>query len=170
MTTYTYSIQNNTLNQKVNSNSLTREILLSAIVTSLDHINTAGDQLDVVFKADLSQGDKTILDSLVSAHKGIAFNNIPLVTYKVSPNILSGTWSDPWVVTPMQGYKLSVVRTMLVVDPLADLSSKTANFIITKTGDDGSITATRPYAKLTDYITKQMTFQSVKGFDVYTWN
>lgn len=54
----------------VNLPRLELEIQESAIITALDHMNYSTPTLDVYFKADLSQGDETILDALVVAHSG----------------------------------------------------------------------------------------------------
>jgi len=70
--TYTYSILNDTLNGKVNTTKLFAQIIESAIITSLNRINTDGDDLDIVFNATLSSGDETILDGIVAAHDGEA--------------------------------------------------------------------------------------------------
>lgn len=85
-TKYTYSIQNDFPNQKVSTDRLLSEIRASAIVTAIDYINTSGDDCDVWFKAELSTGDKTILDGLIAAHTGEALpspptdeNGVPLI-------------------------------------------------------------------------------------------
>jgi len=70
MTTYTYSISGDFPNAEVDLNRLTQEIQASAIVTALDHLGTEGDDCLVIFKADLSPGDETVLDGLVAAHSG----------------------------------------------------------------------------------------------------
>jgi hypothetical protein len=49
---------------------LSLEIRNSAIVTALDNINLFGNNLDIFFKSDLSEGDKVILDSVVANHTG----------------------------------------------------------------------------------------------------
>lgn len=71
-TKYTYSIANDTLNGQVDLDSLTTEIGASSIVTALDHIDRAGDVLDVWFKAGLSAPDQTTLGAVVAAHDGTA--------------------------------------------------------------------------------------------------
>jgi len=50
--------------------SLTQEIQNSLIITALDHINLLGSSLSIFFKADLSNDDIAILDSVVSVHAG----------------------------------------------------------------------------------------------------
>lgn len=52
----------------VNVDQLTQEIRNSAIVTALDYISVLGNDVSIFFKATLSGGDQTILNSLVSAH------------------------------------------------------------------------------------------------------
>ena len=64
---------------------LTQEIQQSSIVTALDHMVLLGDALNVFFKADLSEGDETILDGLVDAHDGTPLSqnevtNVNIVT------------------------------------------------------------------------------------------
>lgn len=49
---------------------LTQEISDSAITVALDHINLFGNDLDIFFKAALTEGEEAILDSLVDAHTG----------------------------------------------------------------------------------------------------
>lgn len=77
MTKYTYSIQNDITAQLVDADRLTQEIRASAIVTSLNHIDTGGDVLDIWFNADLSGADETILDGIVLAHSGESLTQAP---------------------------------------------------------------------------------------------
>lgn len=60
--TYTYSIANDFPGGAVNVSKLSTEIQASSIVTALDYINTNGDAIAIVFKAELSAEDKTTLD------------------------------------------------------------------------------------------------------------
>jgi hypothetical protein len=84
--TYTYSIQNDFPNHKISSDRLAQEIQQSAIVVALNCINTAGDVCDILFKAELSEGNKTILDGLVAAHSGepLPENEVKDVNIKTS--------------------------------------------------------------------------------------
>lgn len=59
---YTYSIANDFPGGKVNTTKLHAAIQQSAIITALDSIGTSGDVLTIHFKAQLSAGDKTLLD------------------------------------------------------------------------------------------------------------
>lgn len=68
LTKYSYT-------KNVNSDKLTREIVNSAIVTALSHIDTAGTALDVWFDDALSGGDETILNGLVTAHVPVALRS-----------------------------------------------------------------------------------------------
>ena len=72
VTKYTYSIQTDFPNHKEDSTTLTTEIGLSSITVALDHIDTAGDDCDIWFKASLSEGEETALDAVVAAHTGVA--------------------------------------------------------------------------------------------------
>jgi hypothetical protein len=75
---------------------LIQEIQQSAIVTSLAHCNLYGEALSIFFNADLSDGDKTILDGIVAAHSGtplaqnqvqtVNINNAPIVTTQYELN------------------------------------------------------------------------------------
>jgi hypothetical protein len=49
---------------------LTLEIQQSAIVIALSSVTVLGAQADIDFKAELSSGDKTILDGIVASHTG----------------------------------------------------------------------------------------------------
>ena len=70
--TYTYSIAGDTLNSLVDVPRLAYEIENSSITTALERIGTRGDDLMVVFVADLSGAEETTLNGLVAAHKGNA--------------------------------------------------------------------------------------------------
>lgn len=70
MATYEYSIASDFPNHKVATGRLSSEIQSSAITIALDAVNTSGDVCSVVFKANLSGEEETILDGLVAAHSG----------------------------------------------------------------------------------------------------
>jgi len=70
MTTYDYNLSDFP-NNIVSVDRLTREIQQSTIVTSLDHINVNDSLVSILFKADLSAGDQTVLDGIVAAHSGL---------------------------------------------------------------------------------------------------
>ena len=71
----------------VSLDRLTQEIQLSAIVTSLNHIDYVGGDANIFFNAALSGGDVTILDAIVAAHDGtpLEYNEVkrvqPTVVY-----------------------------------------------------------------------------------------
>lgn len=77
-TQYTFSISANFPNHIVDTARLTHEIQTSAIVTSLNRIDTSGDSCNVWFNATLSGGDQTILNAIVAAHTGAPFPSAPL--------------------------------------------------------------------------------------------
>jgi len=66
-TKYTYSIANDTLNGGVNE-KLSDELNATAIVTTLDRIDTDDDVLDIYYADALSEGDETILTNAIAAH------------------------------------------------------------------------------------------------------
>jgi len=65
MTTYNYT------KTPLAIDSLEKSVRDSAIVTSLHYISALGNDVSIVFNADLSEGDKTILDGIVAAHTGV---------------------------------------------------------------------------------------------------
>lgn len=69
-TKYTYSIQNDFINQKVATDRLNQEIGESTITIGLDYIATSNDDCDIWFKSALSGGEQTTLSGVVSAHSG----------------------------------------------------------------------------------------------------
>lgn len=54
--------------KQVNITELTKEIQASSIVTALDYMNATSSSVDIFFKATLSAGDKTTLDTVVTNH------------------------------------------------------------------------------------------------------
>ena len=63
MATYKYSYT-----KTVAVDRLTVEIQASSITVALDHITALGTAVDVYFKAELSVGEKTVLDGVVTSH------------------------------------------------------------------------------------------------------
>ena len=76
---YSYSISHDIVAGAVDSTRLTDEIGASSISTALQHIDTAGDVLDLWFVDALSGGDKSTLDGdttdpcggIIGAHSGV---------------------------------------------------------------------------------------------------
>ena len=87
-TTYDYSISKDFPNHAVAPDRLTQEIRQSAIITALDHMDTANDTCSIQFKDSLSDTDKSILDGIVAVHSGE-----PLPT-SAQPVTLSGVPTD----------------------------------------------------------------------------
>ena len=107
--------------------SLTQQIQQSAIVTSLAHCNLFGDALTIFFNADLSDGDKTILDGIVAAHDGV-----PLLQNVAAPVEITNT---PVVTTQyeLNNKDLKLARSHASVD-----DSKTATISMKVPGTFGS--------------------------------
>jgi hypothetical protein len=84
--TYSYTVSTDFPGGEADVANLILEIGNSAIVTALDDIQLSGDSMDIIFKAALSAGDKTILDGdttgpaggLIAAHDSVAKDD-PLV-------------------------------------------------------------------------------------------
>ena len=89
----TYVISNDVPSGKVDADRLTQEIRASDIQTALKGINVLGNNLQVFFKADITAGDKTVLDNnqsgpaggLIGAHSGEPVENP--VTSKGIPKV-----------------------------------------------------------------------------------
>lgn len=75
-TKYTYSIATDTANALLASDSLEKSIRESAILHALASVVSLGDVLDISFRDAISAGDKTTLDGLVSAHTGVALEQV----------------------------------------------------------------------------------------------
>jgi len=69
MTTYNYNITDFP-NHKIDVDRLTSEIRNSAITIALDHIDSDNSSASIIFKSDISSGEKTVLDNIVAAHSG----------------------------------------------------------------------------------------------------
>ena len=69
-TKYTYSIQHDTKNGKMDAEALESQIRSSAIIIAIDYINTDGDDADIWFKTILSAEDVETLNAIVAAHDG----------------------------------------------------------------------------------------------------
>lgn len=70
MQSYTYSIQNDFPNHKMDSDRLSQEINHSGISIALNHIDTVGDDCYIWFISELPSNDEMILDNVVSTHTG----------------------------------------------------------------------------------------------------
>lgn len=70
MSTYTYSIANDTSNSLLNSSVLNTTIEDSSISSVCTEISTHGDNINIKFEETLTVEDKNTLDSLVSNHDG----------------------------------------------------------------------------------------------------
>lgn len=69
MTTYSYNLTD-ILSGKLNSDLLVTKIKASAITIALDRIDTTGDSIGIVFKAELTASEITALNGLVTNHSG----------------------------------------------------------------------------------------------------
>lgn len=69
---HTYSIANDTLNGKVDSDALLATIRTSLITKAVDHIDTAGDDLLIYFKDILTLVEAAILTTIVNNHDGVS--------------------------------------------------------------------------------------------------
>lgn len=61
-TTYTYTVS------PINIDQFTANIEATAIVTALDHVSAVGDEISILFKDVLSEGDELLLDAMVDAY------------------------------------------------------------------------------------------------------
>lgn len=72
ITKYSYSISTGTANSLLASDALSIEIAESSIIIALDHIDTAGDDLDIWMKDALNASDQTTLTQIVNVHTGVS--------------------------------------------------------------------------------------------------
>jgi len=70
MSVYKYSVSGDIASGKLDVYTLQIQIESSGITVTPKHIRRKGDDLSIVFPGDLSAGDKTLLDSVVSSHSG----------------------------------------------------------------------------------------------------
>jgi hypothetical protein len=80
MTTYTYSIANDTANGAVFAHILQNEIADTSISVALDGVSTYGDNLNIVFKGSITTEEETILGQIVALHDGIEEDSISIVS------------------------------------------------------------------------------------------
>lgn len=69
--TYSYNIQNYTLNGKIAINKLNNEIINSEITIAFSHTTINNEQIFVSFKAELEQNDEDLLIGIINNHDGI---------------------------------------------------------------------------------------------------
>lgn len=68
---YVYSVKNDTLNGKVATGALYLAIVESSIIIQLNKVNISSDTLTITFAGNISTGEKSTLDSIISSHDGI---------------------------------------------------------------------------------------------------
>lgn len=91
-----YSIFNDTPTHKVNTDTLTKEIRDSSIVSNLDFITTYSDLLTIQFKSELSESDITLLDLIVNNHSGLQTLTIGPVYDNYGNLLISNTGNSGW--------------------------------------------------------------------------
>lgn len=69
--TEAYSIPTHFGGNPPNTDQLSAEIANSSIAIAVDRIDRLGDEVFIVFQSQISAGDKTTLNGLVSAHTPI---------------------------------------------------------------------------------------------------
>lgn len=91
---HTYSVANDTLNGKVDTYKLEKDVQASSITKALDYITVSGDTLTVAFKAAISTAEKTTLDGVVSAHTGDPVVETDSVEVQSAPAFAAKTLPD----------------------------------------------------------------------------
>lgn len=69
-TTYSFAIQSAFPNHKVDIEALKSEIEKSAITVALESLGTLSGNCNVIFKGELSQGEQSVLSTIVANHDG----------------------------------------------------------------------------------------------------
>lgn len=77
MSSYNYSIANDTQNGLLNLTNLAENIEASTIVPTLDNISTNGDSIVIYFNANLSTEEQATLLALLNAHDGTPDPELP---------------------------------------------------------------------------------------------
>jgi hypothetical protein len=90
ITKYTYSIEADFPNHVVSTSALASEIAASAIVTSLNRVDTSGDSCDIWFNAALSLSDGSLLDAVVANHTGLLPSSTPQSVILSGPSTMDG--------------------------------------------------------------------------------
>jgi hypothetical protein len=70
---------------------LKNEIAQSAISIALDYISGTSESTDIYFKAELSEGEETILDQIVDDHVFVSYEDLEKPTSKTK-NVIELTW------------------------------------------------------------------------------
>ena len=78
-TKYSYNVETEFPEGKVNSNRLTKEIQESSIITALEYIAVDNSDCEVWFKDTLSTKDETTLNSIIAAHTGEPLDDTELM-------------------------------------------------------------------------------------------
>lgn len=142
-TLFTYSEANDFPNGSVNTEKLHDEILASAITVALLAVRKTGDVVEIEFKADLSAGDKTILDGdttnpaggLIAAHDNspsIGIEQVQLANIQQDSDMRLEVATGPPV---------GLTERVLVSPNLCDrttwyfLSTRVTNEVATDSGD-----------------------------------
>ena len=84
MSTYNYSIANDTANALLNNGVLSAAISASTISVSLDTINSDGDIISIIFTSAISASEEITLTSLVNAHDGTLLDTIQPTKVSIS--------------------------------------------------------------------------------------
>lgn len=105
-TTYTYSIQNDFPNHKVDPSRLYQEIQLSVITIAVASVTTDGDNCGITFKDILSTEAKDILDHIIAVHSG---EQLPVSPILVRQADVSGLDPD----TALNCTEFVVVETVI---------------------------------------------------------
>lgn len=129
----------------VASDRLELEIRESNITVALDYITTSGSNLDIYFKASLSEAEETALDGLVTAHVATALEDNTIKPVSVQ--------EQPPFATP--SYRTKRDKTPSILEISAS-SSETIDFLITEERyvSGGGIVYTG--AKIGDYLTAEV--------------
>jgi len=86
---YSFPISD-TLNNKVDSDSLVSEIRASSVAVALDYVGTANNELEVWMKGVLSIEEEATLFIVVSNHKGVSVSSETIKTQLFGLQDLSG--------------------------------------------------------------------------------
>lgn len=154
---------------------LTSEILASTIVTVLDHMNSTGTALNIVFKDILSDPDKTTLDALVTAHSGLPLPNpTPVMNITSIPAFAAKTLGTKSLFKRVVGVQQALTtgdNTILYTETFPWVKFMAIEVIGGEIGDYVSLyildTTTGTFSGVPNYQLNQFGFSTNIGKDFY---
>lgn len=104
-TNYTFSIQNDFPNHKLNSDKLTTQLHATNIVPLLVGIGTSGDVCTITYLDALSSGEQSTLNGVIAIHDGEAIPETENKDVKGNPVVATSVYGYVAESTKWKGYR-----------------------------------------------------------------